>query len=142
MSASARAEPHSKVVRHCPLVGYDIHLSHHPRYDPQFSSIMPPLPSALDDETKSLIASLERRQKDLADFQIPRLRACTGPLTLQQQYAAELRDDLDLFGRQLEVCCADHVEEWRPRPISVEPGRCSRGPEDGTWEEGTQAGCG
>ncbi|EJF55892.1 Sec20-domain-containing protein [Dichomitus squalens] len=64
---------------------------------------MPPLPSALDEETKNLIASLERRHKDLADFQIPRLRNCTGPLTLQQQYAAELRDDLDMFARQLET---------------------------------------
>ncbi|KAI0349700.1 Sec20-domain-containing protein [Trametes cingulata] len=64
---------------------------------------MPPLPSALDEETTNLIASLERRQKDLADFQIPRLRQCTGPLTLQQQYAAELRDDLDAFARQIET---------------------------------------
>ncbi|KAI0739025.1 Sec20-domain-containing protein [Daedaleopsis nitida] len=63
---------------------------------------MPPLPSALDEDSASTIASLERRQKDLLDFQLPRLRACTGPLTLQQQYAAEIRDDLDVFSRQLE----------------------------------------
>ncbi|KAI0366810.1 Sec20-domain-containing protein [Pilatotrama ljubarskyi] len=64
---------------------------------------MAPLPSALDEETTNLIASLERRQKDLADFQIPRLRQCTGPLNLQQQYAAELRDDLDAFAKQIEA---------------------------------------
>ncbi|RPD75495.1 Sec20-domain-containing protein [Lentinus tigrinus ALCF2SS1-7] len=63
---------------------------------------MPPLPSALDEETANTIASLERRQKDLNDFQLPRLRSCTGPLALQQQYAAEVRDDLDVFARQLE----------------------------------------
>ncbi|TFK89043.1 Sec20-domain-containing protein [Polyporus arcularius HHB13444] len=63
---------------------------------------MPPLPSAVDQETANIIASLERRQKDLTDFQIPRLRSCTGPLALQQQYAAEVRDDLDVFARQLE----------------------------------------
>ncbi|KAI1788631.1 Sec20-domain-containing protein [Ganoderma leucocontextum] len=63
---------------------------------------MAPLPSLLDEEMTTLLASLERRQKDLSDFQIPRLRTCTGPLTQQQQYAAELRDDLDSFGRQLE----------------------------------------
>ncbi|KAI0720714.1 Sec20-domain-containing protein [Cerioporus squamosus] len=63
---------------------------------------MPPLPSAVDEETASTIASLERRQKDLIEFQIPRLRSCTGPLALQQQYAAEVRDDLDVFARQLE----------------------------------------
>ena len=65
---------------------------------------MPPIPSTLDEETSNIIASLERRQKDLVDFQLPRLRSCTGPLTLQQQYAAEIRDDLDIFARQLEVC--------------------------------------
>ncbi|CDO70492.1 hypothetical protein BN946_scf184569.g35 [Trametes cinnabarina] len=64
---------------------------------------MPPLPSALDDETTNLIASLERRQKDISEFQIPRLRKCTGPLSVQQQYAAELRDDLDAFARQIET---------------------------------------
>ena len=64
---------------------------------------MPPIPSTLDEETSNIIASLERRQKDLVDFQLPRLRSCTGPLTLQQQYAAEIRDDLDIFARQLEV---------------------------------------
>ena len=64
---------------------------------------MPPIPSTIDEEASNTIASLERRQKDLLDFQIPRLRDCTGPLTLQQQYAAELRDDLDVFSRQLEV---------------------------------------
>ncbi|KAI0716481.1 Sec20-domain-containing protein [Earliella scabrosa] len=63
---------------------------------------MPPIPSTLDEETSNIIASLERRQKDLIDFQLPRLRSCTGPLTLQQQYAAEIRDDLDIFARQLE----------------------------------------
>ncbi|KAH9899354.1 Sec20-domain-containing protein [Cubamyces lactineus] len=64
---------------------------------------MPPLPSALDEETADLIASIERRQKDLSDFQIPRLRQCTGPLALQQQYAAELRDDLDVLAKQVET---------------------------------------
>lgn len=64
---------------------------------------MPPLPSALDEETTELIGLIERRQKDLADFQLPRLRQCMGPLSLQQQYAAELRDDLDAFAKQVEV---------------------------------------
>ncbi len=64
---------------------------------------MPPIPSALDEETTNIIASLERRQKDILDFQLPRLRTCAGPLTLQQQYAAEVRDDLDVFARELEV---------------------------------------
>lgn len=65
---------------------------------------MPPLPTTLSDDTKNLIASLERRQKDLHDFQIPRLRSCKGPLATQQQFAAELREDVETFARQIEVC--------------------------------------
>lgn len=73
---------------------------------------MPPLPSALDEETTDLISLIERRQKDLADFQLPRLRQCTGPLSLQQQYAAELRDDLDAFAKQVEVRRVDPHVKW------------------------------
>ena len=75
------------------------------------TSIMPPIPSTIDEEASNTIALLERRQKDLLDFQIPRLRNCTGPLTLQQQYAAELRDDLDVFSRQLEVSRVSSTSE-------------------------------
>jgi len=63
---------------------------------------MPPLPSTLGEEIASAIESLRRRRKDLSDFQIQRLRTCTGPLAVQQQYAAELREDLDIFARQVE----------------------------------------
>ena len=65
---------------------------------------MPPLPTTFDDGAKALIDTLERRQKDIRDFQIPRLRDCKGPLSLQQQYAAEIREDIDVFAKQVEVC--------------------------------------
>ena len=64
---------------------------------------MPPIPIAYDENAEKLIESLQRRQKDLHDFQIPRLRTCTGPLSVQQQYAAEIREDMDGFARQVEV---------------------------------------
>lgn len=64
---------------------------------------MAPLPSTLSEELLTTIDSLRRRRTDLSDFQIPRLRNCTGPLAVQQQYAAELREDLDAFARQVEV---------------------------------------
>lgn len=64
---------------------------------------MPPIPVTFDDTTTSAIESLQRRQRDLSDFQIPRLRKCTGPLALQQRLAVELREDLDTFARQVEV---------------------------------------
>ncbi|OSX61005.1 hypothetical protein POSPLADRAFT_1057949 [Postia placenta MAD-698-R-SB12] len=63
---------------------------------------MAPIPSTLDETTRKLVESLDRRRKDLSEFQIQRLRTCTGPLPVQQQYAAELREDLDGFARQVE----------------------------------------
>lgn len=65
--------------------------------------LMPPLPSTYDDDTKGLIASVQRREKDISGFQIPRLRECRGPLSTQQDLAAELREDLDVLSRQIEV---------------------------------------
>jgi len=64
---------------------------------------MAPIPSTLASETKSLIETLERKRKDLLDFQIPRLRSCKGPLVTQQDYAAELREDIDGFARSVET---------------------------------------
>lgn len=65
---------------------------------------MPPIPSTFDEETTQTIASIERRQNDISQFQIPRLRSCKGPLVAQQNLAAELREDLDVIARQVEVC--------------------------------------
>ncbi|KAJ6595754.1 Sec20-domain-containing protein [Mycena vulgaris] len=64
---------------------------------------MPPLPTTFDEETLQLIAAAQRHEKDLAEFQIPRLRSCQGPLSLQQNLAAELREDVDTFARQIEA---------------------------------------
>ncbi|KAF8870650.1 Sec20-domain-containing protein, partial [Infundibulicybe gibba] len=63
---------------------------------------MPPLPSILDQETTNTIESARRHHKDLSEFQIPRLRSCVGPLSLQQSLAAELREDIDVFAREIE----------------------------------------
>ncbi|KAI9437239.1 Sec20-domain-containing protein [Lactarius indigo] len=63
---------------------------------------MPPLPPTFDDATSASIASIQRRQNDLRDFQIPRLRDCTESLATQQQYAAELREDLEAVMRLIE----------------------------------------
>ncbi|KAH9021693.1 Sec20-domain-containing protein [Lactarius deliciosus] len=63
---------------------------------------MPPLPPTFDDATSASIASIQRRQGDLRDFQIPRLRGCTESLATQQQYAAELREDLETVMRLIE----------------------------------------
>ena len=65
---------------------------------------MPPLPTTFDDATNASIASIQRRQNDLREFQLPRLRGCSESLTVQQQYAAELREDLETIARLVEVC--------------------------------------
>ena len=64
---------------------------------------MPPLPTTFDDATNTSIASIQRRQNDLREFQLPRLRGCSDSLTVQQQYAAELREDLETITRLVEV---------------------------------------
>ena len=64
---------------------------------------MPPLPTTFDDATNASIASIQRRQNDLREFQLPRLRSCSESLTVQQQYAAELREDLEAITRLVEV---------------------------------------
>ena len=65
---------------------------------------MPSLPPAFDEETTGLVDFTTRLQNDLGDVQIPRLRACTGPLVLQQTLAAEIREDIDALTRKVEVC--------------------------------------
>lgn len=66
---------------------------------------MPPLTvtSAIHEETANLVELLNRRQRDIQGFQIPRLRDFEGSLAIQQQYAAELREDLELFGINVQV---------------------------------------
>ncbi|KAF8496550.1 Sec20-domain-containing protein [Russula emetica] len=64
---------------------------------------MPPLPTTFDDATNTSIASIQRRQNDLREFQLPRLHGCSESLTVQQQYAAELREDLETIMRLVET---------------------------------------
>ncbi|KAG2049797.1 Sec20-domain-containing protein [Suillus hirtellus] len=81
---------------------------------------MPPIPTTIDTEALSLIESIERHHNDLSTFQIPRLRACTGPLTTQQACAAEVREDIEGLARQIEeldVLVDDHRTERARREL-------------------------
>ncbi|KAG2110500.1 Sec20-domain-containing protein [Suillus discolor] len=81
---------------------------------------MPPIPTTIDTEAHSLIESIERHHNDLSSFQIPRLRACTGPLTTQQACAAEVREDIEGLARQteeLDVLVDDHRTERARREL-------------------------
>lgn len=64
---------------------------------------MAPIPSGFDNETNTLILDLQRRQKDLSDFQLGRLRECRESVAVQQRFANEMKEDLDFFERQTEV---------------------------------------
>jgi protein transport protein SEC20 len=64
---------------------------------------MPPIPITLDQETLALISSANRRANDISEFQVKRLHDCEGPLSLQQNLASELREDLDTLARMVEV---------------------------------------
>ncbi|KAG5635007.1 hypothetical protein H0H81_012736 [Sphagnurus paluster] len=75
---------------------------------------MPPVPITFTEDISRQISASKRRQNDLAEFQIPRLRTCTGPLSLQQRLAAELREDIELFAHQVEtldICVGDQRGE-------------------------------
>ncbi|CAE6461741.1 unnamed protein product [Rhizoctonia solani] len=63
---------------------------------------MPPVASPLFIEAQTAHEGISRRLRDLNEFQIPRLRECKGPLTLQQQFAAELRDDTEAITKRIE----------------------------------------
>jgi hypothetical protein len=84
-----------------------LHSHTHRRRSKSFH-IMPPLPTSFDDATSTSITSIQRRQNDLREFQIPRLRDCSESLAVQQQYAAELREDLETITHLVEVSTHDY----------------------------------
>ncbi|KAL4263625.1 Sec20-domain-containing protein [Pleurotus pulmonarius] len=88
---------------------------------------MPPIPIVYDEEVTQLLESTQRRQKGIADFQIPRLRTCDGPLVLQQRLFAELREDIDLYARELqslELLVADQRSEKARRDLQATVSDC------------------
>lgn len=76
--------------------------------------VMSSPPPSFSGEAPELIASIQRHQSDLTQLQIPRLRSCTGPLSVQQNLAAELREDMDTFEervQELNLCVDDQRGE-------------------------------
>lgn len=72
---------------------------------------MPPIPLKFDQEATDLIEAIERRRRDIETFQLPRLEKCTGPPSAQQQYASELRDDIETLTKQTDVSVrTNHVQ--------------------------------
>ncbi|KIM45396.1 hypothetical protein M413DRAFT_442068 [Hebeloma cylindrosporum] len=64
---------------------------------------MAPIPSRLPEEALSLISAAERRYKHIADTEIPELRKCIGPLSVQQALAEDVREDTIALTQQIET---------------------------------------
>ncbi|KAF4612400.1 hypothetical protein D9613_004295 [Agrocybe pediades] len=64
--------------------------------------IMAPIPSRLPEEALSLISGIERRLKHISEVEVPQLRECTGPLSVQQALAEDVREDTVALTRQID----------------------------------------
>ncbi|KZV65759.1 Sec20-domain-containing protein [Peniophora sp. CONT] len=63
---------------------------------------MAPIPPAYNSNAAAAISAIQRRISDVKEHQIPRLRDCKESLATQQQYNAELQEDLETLGRLVE----------------------------------------
>lgn len=68
---------------------------------------MAPIPNRLPEETRSLISAAERRYKHIAEVEIPELRKCIGPLSVQQALAEDVRESTITLTQQIEVCLSN-----------------------------------
>lgn len=75
---------------------------------------MAPIPSRLPEDVISLLSSTERRYKHISEFTIPELRRCTGPLSVQQRLADDVREDTLALSRQIEVSGTLHLLHLLP----------------------------
>jgi len=66
---------------------------------------MPPIPTKLPEEALSIISAIERRLTHISEVEVPKLRECTGPLSVQQTLAEDVREDTVALTRQIEVRC-------------------------------------
>ena len=64
---------------------------------------MAPIPITLPEDALFLISAAERRYRFLSDSELPKLRQCIGPLSVQQTLAEDLRVDTIALTRQVEV---------------------------------------
>ncbi|KAF8809472.1 Sec20-domain-containing protein [Phlegmacium glaucopus] len=64
---------------------------------------MAPILNTLPEDVLSLISAVERRCNYLTESELPKLRQCIGPLSLQQTLAEELRVDTAAVTRQVEA---------------------------------------
>lgn len=74
---------------------------------PSHHSYQPPLSlSIMSSDSTQIITSIRRRLGDLQTYQLPRLSECKGPIDLQRELSAELKEDIRRIKRSLDVCGA------------------------------------
>jgi hypothetical protein len=54
-------------------------------------------------DSQLITNSIRRRLADLQTYQLPRLRDCKGPIDLQRDLSAELKDDIRKIKRNIDV---------------------------------------
>ena len=70
---------------------------------------MAPISNTLPEDALSLTSAAERRYNYLTESELPKLRQCIGPLSLQQTLAEDLRVDTVALTRQVEVSSFENV---------------------------------
>lgn len=60
----------------------------------------------MSSEVPQITTSIRRRLADLQTYQLPRLRECKGPIDLQRELSAELKEDIRRIKRSLDVRAA------------------------------------
>ncbi|KAI5478449.1 Sec20 family protein [Pseudohyphozyma bogoriensis] len=78
-------------------------------------------PVILPQELLDLVASIGRRTRDLDEFQLPQLAACTGPLSLHEQLGSDVRSEIAGIKRDLEELKlqVDDLDKARDRRAGI-----------------------
>lgn len=81
-------------------------------------------PDSLFTEASTLATTLSRRLRDLREYQLPRLRDCRD-VGIQGEIAAEMREDLGLVYRNVEV--GGNYPDWLGDKRSLNVNICVTG---------------
>ena len=77
---------------------------------------MAPIPNTIPEDALFLISAAERRYNYLTDSELPKLRQCIGPLSVQQTLAEDLRVDTIALTRQVEVSLFETIFRFSHDP--------------------------
>ncbi|KAJ9110672.1 hypothetical protein QFC19_001501 [Naganishia cerealis] len=66
-------------------------------------------------DPQDLVSTARRRVADLQTYQLPRLRDCRGPIDLQRELSAELKEDIRRVGRSIDALDAAAYEQQTER---------------------------